>query len=99
VDEVGDRSGIETVTRRGDVGQEAGAGGVGGIEELAGAADRVLLAGQEMLVILRGEEGRLVMIEPPSDAGRGRVFEINDGVFVAVNSLSSKSAPARWTSP
>jgi hypothetical protein len=36
-----------------------------------------------MLVILWGEEGGLVMVEPPGDAGRGGVLEIDDGVFVA----------------
>ena len=36
-----------------------------------------------MLVILGREEGRLVVIEPPGDLGRGGVLEIDDGVFVA----------------
>ena len=77
------RSGIEAVTGCGNVSQKAGAGGVLGVKELARAADRVLLAGQEMLVILGREEGRLVVIEPPRDVWRGRVLEIDDGILVA----------------
>ena len=54
-----------------------------GIEELVQRAVRVALAGEEMLVILRGEECRLVVIEPPGDARRGRVLEVDDRVLVA----------------
>ena len=53
VDQLGDRRGVEAEARGSDVGQKAGAGGVLGIEELARAADRIALAGQEMLLILR----------------------------------------------
>src|SRR2546425_20821 len=37
-----------------------------------------------MFGVFRGEEGALVVIEPPGDFGIGAVFEINDGVLVAV---------------
>src|ERR1700726_33895 len=30
------------------------------------------------------EEGALVVVEPPGEVGRGGIFEIDDGVFVAV---------------
>jgi hypothetical protein len=36
-----------------------------------------------MLVILGSEKSREVMVKPPCDTGRGGVFEIDDGVFVA----------------
>ncbi len=49
VNQLGDRRGVKAETRGGDVRQKAGAGGVVRIEKLALAADRVLLAGQEML--------------------------------------------------
>ena len=34
-------------------------------------------------MVLGREEGAEMMIEPPGDCGRWRVFEINDGVFIA----------------
>ena len=36
-----------------------------------------------MLVILGREKGRKMVIEPPGNAWRGRIFEVHDGVFVA----------------
>ena len=83
VNQLGHRRGVKAEARGRDVRQKAGAGGVFGIEKLARGADRVLLAGQEVLVILRREKRRKMMIEPPGDPRRGRVFEIDDGVFVA----------------
>ncbi len=83
MDQFGNRRGIEAKTRLGNVSQEAGARGVVGIEKLVVAAHRVSLAGQKVLVILRRQKGRLVMIEPPGDLGRCRIFKVDDGVFVA----------------
>ena len=54
-----------------------------GIEELAHRALGVLLAGEEVLMVLLGKKGREVVVEPPCDARRGRVLEVDDGVFVA----------------
>ena len=34
-------------------------------------------------MIFGREEGAEVVIEPPGDSGRGGIFEIDDGVFVA----------------
>ena len=68
MDEVRDRSGVEAVARGRNVRQETGAGGVVGIEELARAADRILLAGFELLVILRRQKCGQVVIEPPGDS-------------------------------
>jgi hypothetical protein len=59
------------------------AGDVRGVEELARRADRILLTRAKMGLILGRKKCRLVMIEPPGDPGRGRVFEIDNGVFVA----------------
>ena len=83
VNQVGDRCGIESETCRADVRQKAGARGVVRIEELARSADRVLLAGKKMLVILRGEKGREMVVEPPGNARRGRVLEVDNRVFIA----------------
>ena len=69
----------------GDVGDEAGAGDVGGIEEAGllvggeGVAVVVVLGGEEVGAVVGVEEGGLVMVEPPGDAGG--VFEIDDGVL------------------
>jgi hypothetical protein len=35
------------------------------------------------LLILGGEEGGLMMVEPPGDFWRGRVFEVDDRILVA----------------
>jgi len=83
VNEVGDRRGVEAELRGGNVGDEAGARGVCGIEELAGGAGWILLAGKEVLLILGREECGEVVIEPPGDARRSRVLEVDDGVLVA----------------
>src|SRR5260370_37772875 len=37
-----------------------------------------------MSLVLGREKGRLVMIEPPGQPFRGRILEINNGVFVAI---------------
>ena len=63
--------------------QKAGARGVVGVEELAAGWGHALLVVEEVLLILRSQKGREVMVEPPGDARRGAVLEIDDGVFVA----------------
>ena len=44
----------------------------------------------EILRILLAEEGALMMIEPPGEARVVGIFEIHDGVFVAVEQLRSE---------
>ena len=83
MDQLGDRRGIKAEARGCDVGQEAGAGGVIGVEELVRAADGIFLAIEKVLLVPRGEECREMMVEPPGNARRGRVFEVDDGVLVA----------------
>ena len=83
VNQLGDRRGVEAKTRGANVRQKAGAGGVVGVEELAAGRGHALLIVEEVLLILRGQKGREVMVEPPGDARRGAVLEIDDGVFVA----------------
>src|SRR5258708_25372396 len=61
---------------RGDV---LSAGAKGGIEELVAAG-----IAAKMLAILGRQEGALVVIEPPGEMRVSRVFEIDDGVDVAV---------------
>ena len=63
----------------GDAGDELGAGVRGRVEHLLSAG--VLT---EMLLILRPEEGALVVVEPPRQPRVRRIFEIDDGVFVAI---------------
>ena len=41
-----------------------------------------LLLKKKMLLIGRGEKGAQMMIEPPGDAGRSAVLEVNNRVFV-----------------
>jgi hypothetical protein len=83
LNQFGDGRDVEAEAGGGNVRQKAGAGGVVHIEELASAADGVLLAGQKMLLVLRSKKGREVMVKPPVNAGRGGVLEVDDGVFVA----------------
>ena len=68
----------------GDVRDKAGAGSEIGIAKLVIAAGRILLAGQIILLVLGRKEGRQMMVKPPRDPGRGGVFEVDDGVLVAV---------------
>ena len=51
----------------------------------------------EMLGILRREECALMMIEPPGQARIGGVFEIDDGVFIAIEhaGLENLAGPMR----
>jgi hypothetical protein len=39
------------------------------------------LAGLEVGAVVFGHEGALMVIEPPGEAGRGEVLEVDDGVF------------------
>src|SRR5271157_2994355 len=79
VDDVLQRRGIEAEFLARDVGDEFGAGTERRIVELpvAGVA-------AEVLGVRLGKERALVMVEPPGQAVGARVFEIDDGVFVAV---------------
>jgi hypothetical protein len=79
VHEIGDRSGIEAEALLRDHGDEAGAGFEIGIIKLAVAL--ILL---KVLGIGRREEGALVMVEPPGNFGRAGIFEVDNGVFLAI---------------
>ena len=83
VDQLGDGPGVEAEAGGGDIGQEAGTGDVGGVEEFARGACGVLPAALEVLLVLRRKEGGEVVIEPPGNARRSGVFEVDDGVLVA----------------
>src|SRR5690348_16928329 len=78
VDQLAQRRRVKAKVLLADVGDELGAGAVAGVVELLGV---VLLA--EVLGVAGAEEGALVVIEPPRDAGIGAVFEVHDGVIVA----------------
>jgi len=77
--QLGHGRGIKTETLLRDHGDETGARLEIGIVELA-----VALVLFEVLGVGGREEGALVMVEPPGNFGRTGVFEIDDGVFVAV---------------
>ncbi len=79
VNQLGQRLHVETELRAGHVGQQLGAGFVIGVVELVAAA--VL---PKVLGVGGSEERALVMVKPPGHARRARVFEIDDGVFIAV---------------
>ena len=79
MNEIGHGSGIETEALLGDSGNEAGAGLEIGIVKLA-----VALVFLEMSGVGGGQEGALVMIEPPGDPGRAGIFKVHDGVLVAI---------------
>ena len=64
-----------------------------GIEELAPAAHRILFAGQKMLLVLRRQKRRQVVVKPPRDPRRGRVLEIDNGVFVAGKLVLVEQSP------
>ena len=71
---------VEAVGARGGPGDEACARYIVGVEELARRVGGVL-GGLEVGAVGRGEEGALVMVEPPGQAGGRRIFEVDDGVF------------------
>ena len=79
MDQFSNRAGIEAEALLGDGGYEAGAGFEIGIVKFAAAL--VLF---EVVSILGRKECALVMIEPPGNLGRAGVFEVDNGVFVAV---------------
>jgi hypothetical protein len=74
-----DRRWIQTKTLLRDHRDEAGAGFEIGIIKLAVAL--ILL---KVLGIGRREEGALVMVEPPGNFGRAGIFEVDNGVFLAI---------------
>jgi len=71
VDELGEAAGVVVELRLRDVGDEAGAGDVVGIVEVAQGFGAVGLAGLEVLLVFGGEEGAEMVVEPPGDARRG----------------------------
>ena len=82
-DELGDGSGVEAEAGGSDVGEEAGAGDVLRIEEAMACVEAIGHAVEVILMVLGSEEGAEVVIEPPGNFGRGGIFEVDDGVFVA----------------
>src|SRR5579885_1207949 len=62
-----------------DARDELGAGLARGVPEFFARS-----VGAEVRLVLRREEGRLMMVEPPRQLVRRAVLEINDGVLVAV---------------
>jgi hypothetical protein len=93
INQLGEWRRVEAVLGGGDVRQEARAGGVFGIEELAPAALRILLAVEKVLLVLGRQKGRQVVVEPPGNAWRGGVLEIYDGVLVAGKVLLVEERP------
>ena len=69
----------------GDGSDKAGTGLEIGIVKLA-----VTLVLLEMARVFRRKKSALVMIEPPGDLGGAGIFEVDDGVFVAIKLLLVK---------
>ena len=82
VHQIGQRRGIEAEALLRDHGDETGAGLEIRVVELAVAL--VLL---EMLGVGGRQEGALVVVEPPGNFGRAGIFEVDDGILVAVELL------------
>jgi hypothetical protein len=93
VNQLPDRRSVKSKARGRDVRQIARAGGVVGIEELAPAADRILFAGQKMLLVLGCQKRRQMVVKPPGNPRRRRIFEIDNGVFVAGKLVLVKQSP------
>jgi hypothetical protein len=67
------------------IGNKFGAGFVIGIQELLAAG-----IGLEMCFIFGGEKRAFVMIEPPGELVGGAIFEIYNGIFVAIKCVFIK---------
>jgi hypothetical protein len=61
------------------VGKELGARFVGGVVEFFAG-----MVVAELVGIARGEEGALVVVEPLRELRGAGIFEVNDGVFIAI---------------
>ena len=72
---------VEAVDAGGGMGDEARTGGEVGVEKLPRRVFGVL-GGFEVGAVGRCEESALVMVEPPGELRGGRVFEVNNSVFV-----------------
>src|SRR6202042_3279458 len=81
LDQVEQRSGIESEVHLRGVGDETGAGDVVRVEELSHTLGAVGLACLEVFLIFGSEKGTLMMIEPPGDFGRRPIFEVDDRIF------------------
>src|SRR5208282_3209168 len=79
LDQVGDRFRVESKFLSRHRRDQLGARFEPGIVKLL---PRMILA--EMLRVFGLQERALVMVEPPGKLRRGRIFEVNDGVLVAV---------------
>src|SRR5271156_2101189 len=79
MNQVGHRRGIEAKTLLPDHGDKTGAGFKCRVVELA-----IALVALKMRGVGRRKKSALVMVKPPRNLRRTRVFEIDDGIFVAV---------------
>ena len=79
LDQFREVGGLKAILFGDRVGDELGAGFIGRVIELRRPG-----AGDEMLLVFGRQEGALVVIEPPGQARRRAVLEIDDSVFVAV---------------
>jgi hypothetical protein len=62
-----------------DIGDKHSAGAIGRIVKLMAA-----MIVPEVLGVLRAQERALMMVEPPGEPRVGRIFEIDDGVHIAI---------------
>ena len=95
VNELRERLHVESEFGAGYVGQQLGAGLIVSIVKLVAAA---VLA--EILGVGGSKERALVMVKPPGHARRAGIFEIDDGIFIAIKErLPGKDFRAWWVIP
>ena len=94
MNQLGERLHVKTKFRAGHVRQELGAGLVIRIVEFVAAA---ILA--EILRVGGSQERALVMVKPPGHARRTRIFEIDDGIFIAVKQAVLERLPRLVSHP
>ena len=95
VDQLRYRRRVKTETGLRDVGDKTGAGGVVRVVEMAITRAAVPLPCKKMLLIRRGKKGAQMVIEPPGDARRSAVLEVDNRVLVTgkVRLLKERAGP------
>src|SRR5262245_49759949 len=85
MDKIVEVRGMKPEAACGNVADKCGTGFVARVIQLAPAR-----IAAEMLRVLRIQKSALVVIEPPCESRAAAVFEIDNGVFIAIEKLGSK---------
>ena len=94
MNKVAQRFGIKTELGLRDIGYEFRAGFTSWIKKLFAR-----LVSMKMRFILRTEKCRLMMIEPPGQLRRWRIFEVDDRVLVSIKHLFIKQIARSMKQP